>query len=154
MDGNTHAMARQVANGLGWFSLALGAAELFAPDQLARLIGTRSHTGILRAYGAREIAAGLGLLSGRATSGWLWARVAGDALDLATLAMAAELRGADRRRIGIATAAVAGVTGLDLLTAAYLTGAERPEELGEREVSEWYEVPEAVVAPEPCEVPG
>ena len=42
---------------LGWFSIALGAAELMAPTQVARLIGvppsgrTRS---LLRAYGARQ----------------------------------------------------------------------------------------------------
>jgi hypothetical protein len=119
--------AHQLARGLGWFSIGLGLAELTVPDALARLIGARPHTALVRAYGARELAAGIGLLSGRGTSGWMWSRVTGDLLDLGTLWLAAEERGADRGRLGLATAAVAGVTLLDLAVAGYLSQSEAGE---------------------------
>ena len=68
---------------------AHGVAEVIAPEKLAKLIGTRGrHTGLIRAYGMREIAAGLGILTQRRPAGWVWSRVAGDALDLATLGAA------------------------------------------------------------------
>lgn len=101
------------ANALGWFSLALGAAELLAPRLLASRLGLRGRATLLQLYGLREIGAGLGLLSGRHRSAWLWARVAGDALDLATLATA---RPGGGRALGLA--AVAGVTALDIASAS------------------------------------
>ncbi|WP_157534806.1 hypothetical protein [Hydrocarboniphaga effusa] len=101
------------AGALGWFSLALGAAELLAPALLANRLGLRGRSTLLQLYGLREIGAGLGLLSGRHRSAWLWARVAGDVLDLATLAAARPGRG---RAVGLA--AVAGVTVLDVVSAS------------------------------------
>lgn len=41
---------------------------------------------LIRAYGVREIAKGVGILTSPNPTPWLWGRVAGDALDLATLA--------------------------------------------------------------------
>ena len=80
-----------MAMALGWFSLALGIAELMAPRQVAELIGAPQNEGTektLRAYGAREIASGIAILSYPTESRWLWSRVGGDALDLATLGAA------------------------------------------------------------------
>ncbi len=111
-----------LAKGLGWFSIGLGLAEIFAPKELARLIGTRNHSGLLRSYGLREIAAGAGILTQRDKGPWLWSRVAGDALDLASLGAALGSDRTDRTRAAIATAAVAGVTALDLLCAQQLSG--------------------------------
>ena len=31
----------RIAQGLGWFSIGLGAAEVLAPDQMAKIIGVR-----------------------------------------------------------------------------------------------------------------
>ena len=101
------------AKALGWFSLALGAAELLAPRLVANRLGLRGRNTLMQLYGLREVGAGLGLLSGRRRSAWLWARVAGDALDLATLAAARPGRG---RAMGLA--AVAGVTVLDIVSAS------------------------------------
>ena len=44
-----------VTQALGWFSIALGAAELFAPGAVARVIGVdeEENRGLLRAYGVR-----------------------------------------------------------------------------------------------------
>lgn len=102
---------------LAWFSLGLGAAELFAPRRLGRLIGLPDdHSKLLRACGLREIGAGLGLMQGDPRA-FLWARVAGDAMDLGLLGAAMKSDHHDRRRLGIALAAVAGVTALDVLAA-------------------------------------
>src|SRR5690349_232106 len=78
----------RIANGLGWFSIGLGLAELVAPQACAKLIGVpdegRSKT-VLRVYGIREVAAGVGILLQDNPCQWLWARVGGDLLDLSAL---------------------------------------------------------------------
>ncbi len=111
------------ARALGYFSIGLGLAELLAPQSVARLTGVRQH-GLLRAYGLRELAAGLGILSSTRPVGWLWSRVAGDVLDLATLGgNLATAHDGRRERTLAATVAVAGVTLLDLLGAAQESAA-------------------------------
>src|SRR5947207_2715340 len=106
-----------LATSLGWFSLALGAAEIFAPRALARLIGVKPKPFLLPALGLREITSGLGIFSGRGMAGWLWSRVAGDAMDLALLSAARISHDADETRVNAAGVAVLGVTALDLYTA-------------------------------------
>jgi hypothetical protein len=113
-----------LAIALGWFSIALGMAELLAPRQVARLIGIPYGEGTattLRAYGAREVASGAAILSEPADARWLWSRVGGDALDLASLGAAAGHEDSDAGRLAIAAAAVAGVTALDVLAAFRLS---------------------------------
>lgn len=107
-----------LATFLGFFSLGLGLWELLSPRTVANSTGVRSET-LLRAYGARELAAGLGILTTRRPALWLWARVAGDALDLATLGatIARADSDEDRAKAVTATTAVAGVTALDLMCA-------------------------------------
>src|SRR5689334_18583279 len=82
---------QKLARGLAWFSIGLGLAELLAPRAVARICGgDGKHTGLIRLYGAREIAAGLMIFAGgRKPVSGLWSRVAGDAVDLATLGAAA-----------------------------------------------------------------
>jgi uncharacterized membrane protein len=108
---------------LGWFSIGLGVAEVVAPRMIARISGTRDHGALIRAYGLREIAVGAGILTKQDPGPWLWARVAGDVVDLASLA------GGSRRGGRIATAgaiaAVAGVTALDIISAQRETSPER-----------------------------
>jgi hypothetical protein len=113
-----------LAVGLGWFSIALGVAELAAPERVARAIGvapTERNMTTLRSYGAREVGAGLAILAQPDRPAWLWARVAGDALDLATLGAAMNSPSTDNRRAMFATAAVLGVTALDVLCARQLS---------------------------------
>jgi uncharacterized membrane protein len=114
----------KIATGLGWFSIGLGVAEIIAPGSLARFIGIRDEEGsrkTLRLYGVREIASGVGILSGTAPSGWLWSRVAGDLLDLGSLGAAARSDDARLSRIAGAGAAVLGVAALDLYCAKNLS---------------------------------
>jgi hypothetical protein len=116
---------RTLARGLGWASLALGAAELVLPGRISGLLGVRRHDALIRGFGLREIAAGLGLLATARATPWLWARVAGDALDLAALAAA---RRQTRRpsSVDAALAGVAAVTALDVAAAARRTPTSRP----------------------------
>jgi uncharacterized membrane protein len=132
--GQQNGKGDRLATGLGWFSIGLGAAEVFAPSKLARLIGVESGrrgNSVLRLYGLREIAAGAGILTGRRPAGWLWARVAGDAVDLASLGSALKAKDASRGRVGVASAAVIGVTALDLICAQNLS-RESIEEISGR----------------------
>lgn len=120
-------IAKNLANGLGWFSIGLGVAELVMPEQMEKVIGVRDRgkrRNVLRAYGAREIAAGLAILSQPRQPGWLWTRVAGDIVDLATLGSAMRTPDVRRGRVAIATAAVAGVTVLDVIAGAKLSHVE------------------------------
>ncbi|MET0180905.1 MAG: hypothetical protein ABW194_10560 [Novosphingobium sp.] len=104
---------------LGWFSLALGVTELVAARPLTRALGIEGREGLVRAFGTREIAAGMACLSTRGTAG-VWSRVGGDALDIAALLYA--LRGSRKQgSVGLALAAVAGVTLVDIATALALT---------------------------------
>ena len=80
----TRPTASRTANALGWLSIGLGAAELAGAGRLLGLMGGR-RSGVARLYGLREIATGIGLLRASDPTPWVWGRVGGDALDLASL---------------------------------------------------------------------
>jgi len=113
---SSFAPSDRLARNLGWFSLGLGALEIFAPDRITRALGMEGQERLVRAYGFREVAAGILSLSIEKKAG-LWSRVAGDAIDIATLA--AGLRGDNPKRGNVAMALlmVAGITLLDVATA-------------------------------------
>jgi uncharacterized membrane protein len=111
----------KLAHALGWLSIGLGLAEIAAPRGLARLIGVNDNRRLLRVLGLREIASGIGILSRRRPVGWLWSRVGGDIMDLAILGTALISPNANRRRVAAATAAVTGVTVLDLRASQQLS---------------------------------
>ena len=101
-----------VACGLGFFSITLGVIELVAPRFVARLSGARISPNLVRLYGVREIATGVGLLMAWKRGPWLWGRVAGDALDIVSV------------RNPAARAALAGVTAIDIAAASAVTREE------------------------------
>src|ERR1700750_2780392 len=107
---NGSAMA--LARGLGWFSIGLGLTEMLAPRMLTEQMGMDGKESLLRFYGAREMAAGIGILMSDNPGPWIWGRVAGDALDLATLATGLDEQNPRKGNVAIALAAVAGVTAL------------------------------------------
>jgi hypothetical protein len=117
-------VADQVGRALGWFSFALGFAEVIAPGRLTRVLGMGRQEALLRVYGAREIAAGImALSSDRRTA--LWSRVAGDGLDLATLLAARRADNPKRGNVGVAIGLVLGVAALDVAAALALSRERR-----------------------------
>jgi len=120
---------RQLGQILGLLSVGLGLAQVLAPRALGRAIGVGDHPAIMRMVGVREIVTGLGILSERAPGAWAWARVAGDAIDLALLGAATSSPDADPRRIAAATAGVLGVTALDVYSGKRLGATESSEAL-------------------------
>jgi hypothetical protein len=112
--------AHSVARGLGWFSIALGLAEVAAPRTLTRALGMEGEEALVRAYGLREIATGAAILAADNPQPWVWGRVAGDALDMATLGASYRDGNAKSQNLSLALAAVAGVTALDVWCAQAL----------------------------------
>lgn len=133
---------------LGWTSAGLGIPLLLAPAGSAKAIGVgdgSSQQAAVAGAGARELMAAAGLLWQRSPV-WLWARVAGDLMDLALLgralndhvlrdripktALKIAVRSQERKALGAAvaaTAAVAGITILDAYAAASRSRRPRGE---------------------------
>ena len=109
---------------LGWASFGLGAVELLAPGAVSRWLGMEGREGLVRAYGAREVAAGVLCLSTNNDIGAM-SRVAGDALDLATLATAYRDDNPKKRNVAWAMAAVAGIAIADAVAAASIRNLHR-----------------------------
>ena len=107
------ANAMTAARGLTGFSFGLGLTELIAPEWISETSGAPLSPGLIRAYGLREIAAGA--LTSVSPAAGLWSRVAGDALDIGTVL--ARSRSANRSRIAVTLAMLAGVAALDLWAA-------------------------------------
>lgn len=106
--------AYRFARGLGWFSIGLGLAELVMPRTLARLTGLQGNERLLQAYGLREIATGIGILASQNPTPWIWLRVGGDALDLATLYGNVDDRNPRLDNTSASIMLAAGVSALDV----------------------------------------
>lgn len=125
----------RLARGLGWFSLGLGVTQLIAAGGLARWLGMRGYEPLIRTYGAREILSGVATLSVDKTPG-LWSRVGGDALDISTLAIGLQHDNPKKGNVGLALAAVIGVTILDLYCAQELSKNQRRSDQPVRDYSD------------------
>jgi uncharacterized membrane protein len=124
--GLPSASAKKLAKGLGWFSIGLGLAELLAPSAIASISGvSKSRTGLIRLYGLREIAAGVMIFSQENPASGVWSRVAGDAIDLASLGAAAASPNSNKGRLAFATANVLAVTALDVICAKQLSDGKQ-----------------------------
>jgi hypothetical protein len=116
----------RMARALGWFSIGLGAMELFMARRVTRTLGMEGSEALVRAFGAREILSGIMSLSVDKNAG-LWARVGGDGMDAAVLL--SELTSSDNPRKGnvlLALAMVGGIAMLDYRTAQDTT-PRRPQ---------------------------
>jgi uncharacterized membrane protein len=123
--------AKRVARGLGWLSIGLGVAQIAAPGRVARVIGIdddKVNRNTMFAIGMRELASGVGILARERPAAPVWTRVGGDVMDLALLGRALRSDHAKRNRLAAATAAVVGLTILDVLAGQSLApqSATRP----------------------------
>ncbi|HEY0449630.1 SRPBCC family protein [Actinophytocola sp.] len=111
--------ADRLTRGLGWLSVGLGTAQVLRPSDMDRVVGVkdnpRNRTLMATVGGMRELTVGTAILSRRRPTPWLWARVAGDVLDLAMLGRALLDPRNGRKRVALAMASVAGVTAADIL---------------------------------------
>jgi uncharacterized membrane protein len=125
----THELGRRAtserrAQALGYFSLALGVAQVAAPAKLSELVGIKDSPTVrtvLRALGVREVATGIAILRRPSEAGPLWARVAGDLVDLALIGSAFNQRGSSAPRLALAAASVAALALVDAQSAARLS---------------------------------
>jgi uncharacterized membrane protein len=113
------------ARALGYFSVGLGLAQIVAPGGVAAVVGLRRgrlSCSVLRVLGVRELMAGIGILTQRRPAQWLWARAAGDGLDLALAASALASSRNRRGRVAATLLAIGAITTVDLQTAEQLMG--------------------------------
>jgi uncharacterized membrane protein len=130
----------RLSQALGLFSVGLGLSQILAPRGVARAIGLRDddrNRKLMVAFGLREVATGLGLISRPHSATFAWGRVAGDAMDLAVLGRALTSKRNDHNRVAAAMAAVLGVTALDLIAGKKLSkphAAPATEQPGKRRI--------------------
>ncbi|HEX8451970.1 MAG TPA: hypothetical protein VF647_07735 [Longimicrobium sp.] len=102
-----------VENVVGWVSIGAGMGLVLAPERVGRALGMEDWSELIRAYGFRQVVAGMGILALR-PGPWVWSRLTGDVLDLLTLATRTGPDNPRRRRVTTAMAAVSGIALLDL----------------------------------------
>jgi hypothetical protein len=76
---------------------------------------------VIRAYGAREVATGVAILTSHDPAPWIWARVAGDMADIATVGTGLQQSNPKKENSALALAALAAVTLVDLACARGLS---------------------------------
>ena len=122
--------AHNMARGLGWFSVLLGAAQLVAARPLLRSSGLNQGSGLMRLCGLREMINGAGLLLADDPRPWLQARLAGDSMDLAALVTGLRGEPTDKGRVLLSLASVAGITAADMAVLQAVTRERRHQEAG------------------------
>jgi uncharacterized membrane protein len=146
----------KLASGLGWLSVGLGLAQVFAPAGVARLIGlrpSRRTQSALLAIGLRELASGVGILTSGGRAPWLWLRVGGDVMDLALLRSVPSPRRAQSRGLAAAVGFVGGALLLDALAAQQQTRRAKAVKVqaGDAPASGLQEVTEVITINRPPE---
>lgn len=101
-----------LARGLGWFGIVFGLAEFLMPQRVGNLMAVPGRTRILRLFGLREIATGVGILSQQKQAPWLWARVVGDVMDL--MLFSSGFKKGRRLRALVNLAGIASISALDV----------------------------------------
>ncbi|HEV7585792.1 MAG TPA: SRPBCC family protein [Solirubrobacteraceae bacterium] len=126
---------------LGVASALLGVPQLASPRRFARAIGIEDDDRSVfwtRAVGVRELAAAAGILGleRRRPVRFLWARVAGDVMDLTLLGLSWVRRRRDPGRLAGATGSVLAIMAADIYAAVRLSrGDGETHEHGPRRVA-------------------
>jgi len=102
------------------------------PRRLARLVGAPNAPTLTRIFGLREIGTGIGILTSKDPSPWLWGRVAGDALDVATVGAGLVTRGRPLRTL-TSVAMLLGIAWVDLKVAEKAPPARKLEKRSSRD---------------------
>ena len=114
----------KLAKPIGWFSLALGAAELLKAKEIAHAHGAPEGKNVVRGFGVREILAGIAVLARPRSAAPFLARAAGDLLDVGATGYAANRATGHKRKAALASlGAVAGFFVLGLLVARAVSRA-------------------------------
>jgi hypothetical protein len=120
------AVSPQISFMLGQNAIGLGLWGLFAPKGVNRFLGlscTPQTTQML--FGARELATGVALFSDPTRADALWARVAGDAFDIAVLSRLNRSENPQRGAARLALGVVLAVTALDVIAAVRMSMVKR-----------------------------
>jgi len=104
---------------IGGASIGLGLVDTLFGDRFAQAVGSGTRGGALfKAVGAREIATGVAGVAVPTSAAPIWARLAGDVIDVAALTAVSAKRDNPKRGAALAALAlVAGVTAIDFLAA-------------------------------------
>lgn len=120
------ALTPTLSGALGNNAIGLGIWGLAAPKSVGRLLGLdASPQAIQLLFGAREMATGLRLVSDPTCAKTLWARVAGDAFDIAVLRSLDKPENPQRKNARLALGVVLAVTALDVLAAVRMSTVQR-----------------------------
>lgn len=120
------AVTPTVVGAVGLAALGLGLTQLVAPRRIARVVGLPERSApLIRACGLRELTTGFGLVSDPTNARWLWARAAGDVLDVIGLGAVAGPHNprAGRARAALGLVVLAGLA--DALLAARMQTSAR-----------------------------
>lgn len=121
LSGRSKSRHDEMAKNLGYFSIALGLTEIFTPRALCEAAGLEHRHTLIRAYGLREVATGIAILTSHDPTPWVWGRVAGDVLDIATVLSASRGNKMQEGNTILTLVSLAGVTIVDVACAMGLS---------------------------------
>ena len=134
-----------LARWLGIFSFTLGFAEIIAPGRITRAIGLDGKENLVRAFGIREISAGIPTISIDKQIG-LMMRIAGDGLDIATVAPALRSGNPQRGNAAITFLALFAITALDVIAAGATSAVHKRTAAPPRDYSDRSGLPRGLEA--------
>jgi hypothetical protein len=120
------AISPSLSMNIGLTAIGLGLWGALFPHHVKKTLGVAAPAGAVQAvFGLRELATGFTLAGDPTKAGMLWARVAGDAFDIAALRALDNPRNRKRVAARAALGFVLAVTALDLVAAVRMTGVRR-----------------------------
>ncbi len=120
------ALTPTLSSALGISAIGLGFWGLLFPDAVARFLGLPRNKPLIRSlFGVRELYTGYALAGDPTRPGTLWARVAGDVLDLVVLRVLVNPRNPKAGNARFAQNAILLITALDVLAALRMSNVQR-----------------------------
>jgi hypothetical protein len=120
------AISPTLSMNIGMTAVGLGVWGMLFPNSVKRALGVRSPAPVVQTlFGVREMITGVTLASDPTKAEMLWARVVGDAFDIAILKSLDRRENPSRGGARVALGVVLAVTALDLVTAIRMTNVKR-----------------------------